>query len=786
MAKHLRIDIAEMTDIGRRRANNQDNVAKNVPDDQREIDRAGALVVVADGMGGHAAGEIASTVAVETITTAYTESFDDDVMDALETAVRRANDRVFTISRENADHMGMGTTVVAAVIYQGLLFIANIGDSRCYLIRNGVLRQVTRDHSWVAEQVRAGVLTEDQARVHVHRNVITRSLGTQPDVLADFFIEPLREGDLVILCSDGLHGYVDDASLLDIASHHAPHDAVRLLVEAANEAGGPDNITVAIAQINETPIAPTVLLEKLQKLDHQRSETTPLQVSSSAKKRGDVTFAPIPPPLVAESPPSISSRSMASRLRVAAIIIIALSLLAVSSYVGWTYAVGPYTQSRYTAARVTTDIAKVKQDINRLQSSQPSPASPADELALLATDQQLLNSDLGLSNLTASQRQGIEMVLVQQLAPATQQALEAYNGQAHIIPLTNVAVDHYSLQCDTAAAAPLVVLQNTLQPGGGGALPTYFIRDVAGHVRPLLITPAIISCQPALANNLSVIDMVSAGDHLVVLTSATDSTNIPQVQTLGSDGVLKPLASVKAFDANLTPTHVAVAPNGATLAVLGHGTTDTIYVLSGTTFATAIAIPLQQQTSQHVLSMAIGSNNLLYLLLDNGDLATVGIDGTNFHIVSALDIPPALPVGDPQQYTNQTPVPTVPTATGNASASHGVFVAAPTATPAPTVTPAPTPYPTPLPRSGSSTPLTTAIALTVSNAPVPTVAIADPSGHRVIVLQSNGGVDLDLQQQYTDPNQLNSQIGVALTPDGKSLLVLLETQMLNIHLPTNP
>jgi len=145
----------------------------------------------------------------------------------------------------------MSTTCVAAVLRGNIAYIANVGNSRAYLVRNSQMKQISQDHSWVGERVRAGLLTEEQARTHAQRNVITRSLGTQPDVEIDIFSEPLQEGDLMVLCTDGLSGLLSDEEIRRIVEQFLPQESVYHLVERANENGGPNNITAIVIAVQE-------------------------------------------------------------------------------------------------------------------------------------------------------------------------------------------------------------------------------------------------------------------------------------------------------------------------------------------------------------------------------------------------------------------------------------------------------------------------------------------------------------------------------------------------------
>src|SRR2546421_12404863 len=171
-----------------------------IPKDQQVMAKKGALFIVADGMGGHAAGEVASEMAVDLVSNLSYEEYRDDVAISLLHAIKRANALIHKRAAENMLRSGMGTTCVAAVLRGNMAYIANVGDSRAYIVRAGQVKQVSQDHSWVAEQVRAGLLTEDQARTHAQRNVITRCLGTQADVEIDVFPEPIEGKDALVRC----------------------------------------------------------------------------------------------------------------------------------------------------------------------------------------------------------------------------------------------------------------------------------------------------------------------------------------------------------------------------------------------------------------------------------------------------------------------------------------------------------------------------------------------------------------------------------------------------------
>ena len=231
------------TDVGKTRDHNEDSFGVGAAE---QAERLGELLVICDGMGGHAAGEVASKIGVETILSIYYGEASEDRAHVLEQAFEQANEQIY--ARGNGS---MGTTGVAALLLHDALHIANVGDSRAYLIRDGEIRQISRDHSFVGDQVAAGLITSDQARSSPHRNVITRALGYQSGVTVDLFRWPLQIDDIIVLCSDGLHGLVSDAEIARIAGEAAPDNAVHQLIDLANSRGGTDNITVAIVQVEQ-------------------------------------------------------------------------------------------------------------------------------------------------------------------------------------------------------------------------------------------------------------------------------------------------------------------------------------------------------------------------------------------------------------------------------------------------------------------------------------------------------------------------------------------------------
>jgi serine/threonine protein phosphatase PrpC len=266
MHSELHLDTWELTDTGRQREHNEDHVGSFVPDDLDLLSERGRLFVVADGMGGHLAGEVASKYAVEQVLFAYYNGTWDLAEPSLIRAIQGANTDLYEESQNNPERSGMGTTLVAAALTGSQLTVANVGDSRATLVRDGSLRHITRDHSWVADRVAAGLLTEEEARTHPSRHIITRSLGNDSSVDVDTFIETVQPGDAVVLCTDGLSGLVSDSEMLEVVSHSDARSASVELVQLANDRGGPDNITVIVIKVREPAAA------------RQRAMTTPLRL----------------------------------------------------------------------------------------------------------------------------------------------------------------------------------------------------------------------------------------------------------------------------------------------------------------------------------------------------------------------------------------------------------------------------------------------------------------------------------------------------------------------------
>jgi PPM family protein phosphatase len=242
----VRLLHAAKTDVGMIRSGNEDTFSVISNGEH-------GLFIVADGMGGHAAGEVASAMAVQTVERELANVRDldnratgDRVKDALKKANRTIHDRTIT----EVDKQGMGTTASVLLMSGQRYLIGQVGDSRVYMLRDGALQQITKDHSYVQEQVDAGFLTPEQARYHPYSNVITRCVGASPDVEPDLYQGEVRVGDLFLVASDGLTGMVDDRRLqMLLMSRAEPERKVHSLISEANGRGGLDNITAIIVQV---------------------------------------------------------------------------------------------------------------------------------------------------------------------------------------------------------------------------------------------------------------------------------------------------------------------------------------------------------------------------------------------------------------------------------------------------------------------------------------------------------------------------------------------------------
>ncbi len=243
----MKLSSYSVTDIGRLRKLNQDYVfTSEVP-----VGTLPDLFIVADGMGGHKAGEYASKCAVETMVSQINSSSERGSIRVISNAIREANRRVRNKAMSDDNYFGMGTTLVVATLDEDGLCVANVGDSRLYLISNGEIKQVTVDHSLVEEMVQMGELERKSARNHPDKNIITRAVGVMEEVDPDFFeVEDLVVGDTILMCSDGLSNMLEDTEIMGIVEGEGTlKEKANRLVAAANMNGGRDNITVILVRV---------------------------------------------------------------------------------------------------------------------------------------------------------------------------------------------------------------------------------------------------------------------------------------------------------------------------------------------------------------------------------------------------------------------------------------------------------------------------------------------------------------------------------------------------------
>ncbi len=256
--KQYKLDAAGLSDRGIKRDHNEDAWAGPPAQlKEEQLANKGWLYVVADGVGGHLDGDVASQIAVEIIQQQYYADPSPDVATSLTAAIQTASDLIGQEAAAKLEQRGMSTTVTAAVLRGERLIVANVGDSRTFLIpgkhsreRTEHVRQITTDHTWVEEQVQAGIITHEEAARHPQRNIITRSLGSDQKLYVDIFEEPVAPGDAVLLCSDGLSNMVTmDEIGSTVQAGRTPEATVRQLVELAKQRGAPDNVTAVLLKI---------------------------------------------------------------------------------------------------------------------------------------------------------------------------------------------------------------------------------------------------------------------------------------------------------------------------------------------------------------------------------------------------------------------------------------------------------------------------------------------------------------------------------------------------------
>ncbi len=744
MAKQLRLDVAQLTDVGRRREHNEDNMAYVIPKDPQVMATKGSLFIVADGMGGHAAGEVASEIAVDTVSTVYYQDDSDEIPVALVRAIKRANAAIHQRAAENMLRSGMGTTCVAAVLRGNMAYIANVGDSRAYLIRGKTVKQVSQDHSWVAEQVRAGLLTEDQARTHAQRNVITRSLGTQPDVDIDIFTEPLQEGDSLVLCTDGLSGLITEDELQEIVNRFVPQESVYHLVERANENGGPDNITAIVIRVNEVgweppprsrrPVAVGGPEEDTAILNTSLAQGATLPLRHGNGHSGPLSFAPTSPaPLPQAAFASAPALAVPARRRHGRVFYLNMALLTVvllAIVVGALY---------YLVLRQGPDVDQLLSQADSLISRAGTEltANPPAALQDLALAQRTLRLLQG-ATLNDSQRARLTS-LQHTLTSRAQAALINYNQRYGITSLPCAATEVSAINNGSSStqARSLAALQARGKPL------LYALGD-DNQLYPLMQ----VNHQYSLLSHLSI------DGQILNIAATTDGSQLFMLISHPGQGTSPTTYALAALQAGQTkprtqPISSSLTANGMAPTLISVWDSDVYVVFSSKQAPSAAQIIDYDRTkltprqaplavSANIVSIAAFPENQLFLLLGDGSVQSLQYSGGKQQapapapVLVQHPVPPALPVSD-QHFTAATAVPTI-------------------------TVPAAQQGPSPLLASNKAS-----LASGLINH-IPHLYIADSASHRVLALAPLGGgatgggtaggssLILQLNQQYVSPD----------------------------------
>lgn len=767
LAKKLQLAVAELTDVGRRRERNQDNVTHFVPSDEDVLAEKGALFVVCDGMGGHAAGEVAAEFGVNTIRDVYFSTHGDDIISGLANAVKVANETIFNYARQHPEMAGMGTTCVAVAVHDGRGYFLNIGDSRAYVVRDGTMRQITLDHSWVAEQVRAGLLTEEQARTHAHRNVITRSLGTQPNVSADLFIETLRDGDRILLCSDGLHGYVDETAIeREVLTEDDPEVAAHHLIDLANANGGPDNITALLVHMLEVPTATgEILLPGGIPATDDQVTTQPIPVVTGKigkvgkrTKWGGQSDART----LVLAPAPVGKRSRPRRAAVLALRLLAIAAMLVVAAGIWDFGFGPYAATHAATSRLQTDISKA-QSVAQSASAQ----DPMHALTALASARQKVVSDLQSPHLDTQSRAAAQNVLDLQLAPAVRSTVQRYNADALITPVSvNTAVP-YSVTCAIGGAAPTTLttvdaLAAVTAAGvGANAARSATVYALSGGSLYQIEIPldangqpatSTASCAPVALPGVSSTLGLAADGHILYALSRVGASAYAVFSAVPNGSTANEYTRVKTQQVFTIPTPHGEAPttiaaDGANIYIGytgGASGAGGIWLFSG---ANPKSPSLTAQLPQPATSLA-ATNGTVYMVLADGSLGQ--LDTSHTYLQLPLQVLPPVTAADPTAYISSTPVPTVPasvtpTATATAAAGGG---------------------------TATGTLFGAGATIAVDPAQHSSVLLGDPASSRVVRFGVNqAGPGLNLSAQYVYGAPITGVRGLTLASAGTSLTV---------------
>ncbi len=645
--KQLRLDVAQLTDVGRKREHNEDNMAYVIPKDQQVMAKKGALFIVADGMGGHAAGEVASEIAVDTVSNVYYQDDSDDAATSLLHAIKRANALIHQRAAENMLRSGMGTTCVSAVLRGNMAYIANVGDSRAYLVRNGQVKQVSQDHSWVAEQVRAGLLTEDQARTHAQRNVITRCLGTQPDVDIDVFPELLEEHDALVLCTDGLSGLVSDDEIRRIVAQSAPQESVYHLVERANENGGPDNITAIVISVQEvgweppnvrhpvlagtnecetdedtivlgvTPGSPT---QASSILDNGYALSSPAPFAGSTQISPD-TIATAPQPAMQ------ATRNNRSRLFYPTLALIALVILGVIGGGAYLY------QTLNSNSHADTRVQNAQSLITKANGE--AATNPTAALADLAKAQKTLRSVQQNSSFSDTQRQKALGILQGDLTHSVKNAITNYDKRSAITPLCSPNATGMPLNAGPTGPQPSAIAMVQ-----GKSTTALYVLGMDNKVYQR-VNNGLLPVPLPLSSAAKVQGIASNGSQLVLLVAQPIKANftyslslLPTAQpTQGSQN-----PNQLKFD-TIVPIDPKLISKGQMPQLIASTSSDVYVVIGAGATQSEVQIidyapnktgkPLAQATSfkftfsPAIDSMAAFPNHLLFFLLADGSIQSL-------------------------------------------------------------------------------------------------------------------------------------------------------------------
>lgn len=786
MEKQLRLDVAQLTDVGRRREHNEDNMAFVIPKDPQVMANKGALFIVADGMGGHAAGEVASEIAVDTVSNMYYQEDSADVAISLLRAIKRANASIHQRAAENMLRTGMGTTCVAAVLRGNMAYIANVGDSRAYLLRGNSAKQISQDHSWVAEQVRAGLLTEEQARTHAQRNVITRCLGTQAEVEVDVFHEELQEGDSLVLCTDGLSGLVNDEELQRIVDQFVPQESVYHLVERANENGGPDNITAIVVRVDEVGEEPPGVRHPVVIGGREiGDDTVRLGMNSDSaliagSGNGDIGISSGPlrlssgplissPESITAPQPAIAKRQGAKR-RVLYTTLALIALLMIGLIGGGAFY---FYRSNESQAAANQALDAAHQQIQRVTSGTPA----ASALSTLAAAQKSLTAVQNNYQLSDSQHQQLTQ-LQHELVGQVQTAITRYNQEAKISVLPCNSTSHQIDNTSTHTIPESIAYadgntSNTLLFTLGMDTHLYRFNDQNGQY-------SMVSPFPANKTNAQFSGIASNGS-LLFLMQRQVSGNAQATYTLSAyqpdrQGALNTPISSTQIGANFTqngytPTFIT-AWNNSLYVVLTTQTDLSAHILSYVLDSKQhLSVPKESKfaISTPLVSIAAFPSQL-FLLFSSGDVKSLSF--ANSGQPSSLPVPVLVDsqIAQPLKMSAKgfndpaIPVPTV-TATGRSGTSTALSI--------PSISP------------------TNSAMLTAGQiGGVPHLFIGDPANHRILNLEPSPGglitptsttatattsnIKLQLDQQYVSYSEFNQMKSLAMDKQGDQLGALAQ------------